>query len=110
MFINASSEYEQHPEVRKLNRLGDEHIKKIAEAYRKFEPVDGFARVVSLDEIKENDYNLNVTLYAFPEGEVEEINVGEEWEKLHGIENELIGINKKIEEYLAELEVKKWKS
>jgi type I restriction enzyme M protein len=100
LFINASSEYEQHPEVRKLNRLGDQHIKKIAEAYGKFKDVDGFARVVSLDGVKENDYNLNVTLYVFPQEKVEEIDVREEWEELHKIERSITEVEDKIEEHL----------
>ncbi|HPD61393.1 MAG TPA: class I SAM-dependent DNA methyltransferase, partial [Thermodesulfobacteriota bacterium] len=33
-FINASREHQQHPDVRKLNQLGDEHIEKIVKAYR----------------------------------------------------------------------------
>lgn len=103
LFINASSEYEQHPEVRKLNRLGGKHIEKIVEAYRNFKDVDGFARVVSLDEIRENDYNLNVTLYVFPREEVEEIDVEREWEELHRIEREILSVEKKIENYLREI-------
>ncbi|AEA47900.1 class I SAM-dependent DNA methyltransferase [Archaeoglobus veneficus] len=103
LFINASNEYEKHPEVRKLNRLGDEHIEKIVNAYREFKDVEGFCRVVSLDEIKENDYNLNVTLYVFPKEEVEEIDVAREWEELKAIEEEIRGVEGKIEEFLAEL-------
>ena len=104
LFINASKEYEQHPEVRKLNRLGDEHIKKIANAYKEFKDIKGFCKVVSLDEIKENDYNLNVTLYVFPEEEIEKIDIAKEWKELMWIEKELSEVNKKIETYLTELE------
>jgi len=103
LFINASSEYEQHPEVRKLNRLGDEHVKKVVEAYRKFEDMGGFARVVSLDEVKENDYNLNVTLYVFPEEKAEEIDMAKEWEELRRVEKEIAEVEGKIEEYLKEV-------
>ncbi|RKX39445.1 MAG: SAM-dependent DNA methyltransferase, partial [Thermotogae bacterium] len=103
LFINASKEYEQHPEVRKLNRLGDTHIDKIVNAYREFRDMEGFAKVVGIDEIKENDYNLNVTLYVFPEEEVEEIDVEKEWGELKEIEHELAEINQKIEGYLREL-------
>jgi type I restriction enzyme M protein len=42
LFINASSEFEQHPEVRKLNRLGEANIQKIVEVYGKFGANDGF--------------------------------------------------------------------
>jgi len=103
LFINASSEYERHPEVRKLNRLGEANIGKIAEAYRSFRDVEGFARVVSLDEVRENDYNLNVTLYVFPEEKVEEIDIEREWEELHKIERSIREVEDKIEGYLKEL-------
>ncbi|MBW2078266.1 MAG: N-6 DNA methylase [Deltaproteobacteria bacterium] len=103
LFINASREYEQHPEVRKLNRLGDEHIEKIAKVYKDFSETDGFSRAVGIDEIKENDFNLNVTLYVFPEEETEEIDVAEEWKELRRIEEELVGIETRIENYLMEL-------
>jgi len=103
LFINASTEYEQHPDVRKLNRLGDEHIEKIADAYREFSTLDGFSRVVALDEIRENDYNLNVTLYVFPEEEVEEINLDKEWSEIRKLEDELQKIEKKIGSYLEEV-------
>jgi len=104
LFINASLEYEKHPEVRKLNRLGEKNIEKIVKAYEEFEDVEGFARVVSLDEIKENDFNLNVTLYVFPMEEEEEIDVKAEWEELKKINEELAEVDEKIEGYLRELE------
>jgi len=104
LFINASREYEQHPEVRKLNRLGDQHINKIVKAYRNFKDTDGFAKAVELKKIEENDYNLNVTLYVFPEEEVEEIDVTREWEELRKVEREVLAIDEKIEDYLKELQ------
>ena len=103
LFINASNEYEQHPEVRKLNRLGEAHIKKIVDTYRAFKDSDGFSRVVSLEEIKENDYNLNVTLYVFPQEEIEAINVKKEWEELKKVEEEIEKTERKIKVYINEL-------
>ncbi|MHA1632384.1 MAG: class I SAM-dependent DNA methyltransferase [Candidatus Freyarchaeota archaeon] len=103
LFINASSEYEQHPEVRKLNRLGDKHIGKIAEAYRRFEDVEGFARVVGLDEVEENEFNLNVTLYVFPQEEVEEIDIAKEWEELRRVEAKIEEVESQIERDLEEI-------
>jgi type I restriction enzyme M protein len=102
-FINANKEYQQHPEVRKLNRLGDENIKKIAEAFKEFRNEDGFSKPVEIEKIKENDYNLNVTLYVFPEEETEEIDVAKEWEELRKLEGELVEVEKRIEGYLREL-------
>ena len=102
-FINASKEYQQHPEVRKLNQLGDVHIKKMAEAYKEFKNEEGFSKVIDIEKIKENDYNINVTLYVFPEEETEKIDVTKEWGELKGIEKEIFAIEEKIEGYLREL-------
>jgi len=103
LIINANKEYRQHPDVRKLNQLGPEHIQKIARAYSEFKNQDGFTRVVDIEEIKENDFNLNVTLYVFPEEEVEKIDVAKEWTELRGLEEELSKVEEKIEGYLKEI-------
>jgi len=107
IFINASNEYEKHPNVRRLNRFGEKHIRKIVDAYRKFEDIDGFARVVSLEDIKEKDYNLNVSLYVFPVVEKEEINLAEELNEFRVIEekeknavSEAIGYIEKLKSYV----------
>ncbi len=103
LFINASQEYVKHPDVRKLNMLGKENIRKISEAYASFSEEEGFSRAVSLDEIRENDYNLNVTLYVFHEEEVEEIDVENEWKELKEIEKRISQVEGRIEGYLEEL-------
>ena len=86
IIINASNEYEKHPEVRRLNKLGDEYIKKIVKAYRDFKDIEGFAKVVSIEDIEKNDFNLNVSLYVFPKVEEEDINLQEEMQKFKEIE------------------------
>jgi type I restriction enzyme M protein len=103
LFINASQEYEKHPEVRKLNILSKKNIEKIVSVYKSFGETDGISRVVSLDKIKENDYNLNVSLYVFPEEEEEEIDIVKEWRDLVIIEKEYNKINETIEEILNKL-------
>jgi type I restriction enzyme M protein len=103
LFINASQEYEQHPEVRKLNILSDKNIEKIAKVYKTFSEVDGISRVVSLDEIKENDYNLNVTLYVSPEGEIEEIDIEKEWSELRNIEGDIRKTEQTLSIFLNEV-------
>ncbi len=80
--------------------MGEKHIKKIVEAYNKFEDIKDFAKVVSHEEIRENDYNLNVTLYVFPEEKEEEIDVKKEWEELRQVENEIQKVEEKINEFL----------
>ena len=103
LFINAAEEYEQHPDVRKLNILGDKHIKKINGVYREFKEVKGFSRIVPLSEIKENNFNLNVTLYVFSEEETENIDLAQERQEVNRIEKELSKIETKIDGYLKEI-------
>jgi type I restriction enzyme M protein len=103
LFINASNEFEKHPEVRKLNQLSDKNIKKIVSAYKEYQDEEGFSRAVDRKEIEENEYNLNVTLYVYPEEEIEEIDVMQEWKELKVIDREIGDVEKKIEGYLVEL-------
>jgi type I restriction enzyme M protein len=104
LFINASKEYEQHPDVRKLNWLSETHIERIAKAYRDFSNETNFSKVISLDDMKENDYNLNVTLYVFPDEQLEKIDVNREWDELKTIEKELIDVEEKINHFLREIQ------
>jgi type I restriction enzyme M protein len=103
LFVNASGEFEQHPEVRKLNILGKKHIEKIAGVYRSFGEEKGFSRVVGLDEIRQNDYNLNVTLYVMAEEEGEQIDIAKEYKELKELEREKQEIANKLEQYISEL-------
>jgi type I restriction enzyme M protein len=61
LFINADREYF---EGRAQNYLYPEHIEKIVSTWEAFEDVPAFARVVSRDELRENDDNLNIRRYA----------------------------------------------
>jgi len=103
LFINASDEFEQHPEVRKLNKLGDKHIRKMADIYKNFKKEEGFSQIVRLDEIKENDYNLNVTLYVMPIVKGEKIDVAKEYSELKQLEKEKLEIGDKLDQYVSEI-------
>lgn len=48
----------------KQNVMTAEHIGKVIEAVRARADVDKFAKVASFEEIKENDYNLNIPRYV----------------------------------------------
>jgi type I restriction enzyme M protein len=61
LFINADREFY---EGRAQNYLLPEHIEKIASAYEAFEDIPSFARVVTREELRENDDNLNIRRYA----------------------------------------------
>lgn len=48
----------------KQNKLRACDVKKIADTYRERKDVPGFSRVVSRDEIRKNEYNLNIPRYV----------------------------------------------
>jgi type I restriction enzyme M protein len=72
LFINADRDFR---EGRAQNYLEPEHIEKIIAAYRAFEDVPAFARVVSRAELAENDDNLNIRRYVdtTPEPEPQDV-------------------------------------
>ncbi|RLT91617.1 MULTISPECIES: type I restriction-modification system subunit M [unclassified Ketobacter] len=100
MFIDASREFKAG---KNQNLLTEDNIRKIVETYQNGESVDKYAYVASLDEIKENDYNLNIPRYVDTFEEEEEIDlmaVRAEREKLKAQLAELEG---EMAGYLAEL-------
>jgi type I restriction enzyme M protein len=103
LFINASSEYKPHPEIRKLNILADEHVEKIVKTYREYKEQPGFSRIVPIEEVKKNDYSLNVTLYVTPIEEEERIDILKEYSELKQIEEEKNKILQKIDHIMIEL-------
>lgn len=46
------------------NKLRNEDINKIVDTYLNRKDVDKYAHVANLDEIKENEYNLNIPRYV----------------------------------------------
>ncbi|MEM4615901.1 MAG: class I SAM-dependent DNA methyltransferase [Archaeoglobaceae archaeon] len=103
IFINASNEFEKHSEIKRLNQLGEKNIERIVNAYREFKDAEGFSKVVSLEEIAKNDFNLNVTLYVFPLEKSEEIDVFKEFEELKALEMERAEIMTKLEGYIQQI-------
>ncbi|MEI4789106.1 type I restriction-modification system subunit M [Bacillus sp. FJAT-53060] len=61
LFIDASKEFTKG---KNQNKLSTENIDKIVETYQKREDVEKYAHVASFEEIKENDFNLNIPRYV----------------------------------------------
>lgn len=72
LFIDAS---EQFTKITKKNILESTHINTIVEAYAKREDIEHFSRLVSLEEIRANDYNLSTSTYITPKDTREVINI-----------------------------------
>ena len=86
-----------------MNILSKDNINNIAEAYRKFEDITGFSRVVDVKEIEDNDFNLNVSLYVMPIEEGEKIDIFKEYSELKKLEEEKHKISQELDEILTQL-------
>lgn len=61
MLINASQEFEKG---RPKNFIPDAGIHRIVETYHGWKPVEKFARLITLAEAEQNDYNLSPSRYV----------------------------------------------
>ena len=61
LFINADRDYRAE---RAQNHLRPRDEEKIASAYYNFTDIDGFAKIVTIDELAENNFNCNIRRYA----------------------------------------------
>ena len=61
LFINGELEYE---EGKNQNRLRDQDIEKIVSIFDRYSDEKRYSKIVSMEEIRENDYNLNIRRYA----------------------------------------------
>ena len=100
LFINAAECFEKG---KKQNVLEDKHIDKIVEAYRTRSEEERFSRRVSLKEIKENDYNLNITRYVSLAQEEVQIDLSENHKTLVKLEEKIRDSREKLNGFLKEL-------
>ncbi|MEH6948312.1 type I restriction-modification system subunit M [Bacillus sp. JJ634] len=100
LFIAAEDEYQ---EGKNQNTLRDEDIQKIISAFDAYEEVEKYARVVSLDEIKDNDYNLNITRYVDKSEEEEQVDLTAVLQDIKGLEDKRSINKEKLDAYLQEL-------
>lgn len=99
LFINAGEEYCKHPEIRRLNILAHDHIEKIVNTYKEFKSVKGSSKVVDLKEIRENEYDLNVPLYAPLLREEKSVDLNQVYVQFQKFEEEKM-IKKRVTDYL----------
>lgn len=61
LFIDGSNDFQKD---KNKNKLSEENINKIIDTYEKRETIDKYSYLASLEDIKENDYNLNIPRYV----------------------------------------------
>lgn len=104
LFIDASKYFTK---VKNKNILKDEDVDRIVNAYKDRKNIDKFAHLASLDEIKENDYNLNIPRYVDTSEEEEPIDLNEVLKNISDIRAEEAKLEGEIKEQLKILGVLK---
>lgn len=100
LFIDASKEFEK---IKTQNKLRIEHISKIIETYRNRSEIEKYSHSATLQEIKDNDFNLNIPRYVDTFEEEEEIDIHAIMNEIKELEAKRVELDKEIEVYLKEL-------
>lgn len=90
-------------EGKRQNKLRKEDIQKIVTAYNEYRTVEKYCRPVPLDEIRANDYNLNITRYINVSEEEETIDVQNVLDELKALKVERSDVENKMNVFLKEL-------
>ena len=100
LFIDASNEFEKG---KNQNNLTDENVEKIVNTFVNREVIDKYSYVASMDEIRENDYNLNIPRYVDTFEEEEPIDLVAVSERIASIDKEIAKLDDELAVYLREL-------
>jgi type I restriction enzyme M protein len=108
LFIDASQRYES---AKNQNRLRAKDIDDIVNTYRQFNEgkllpgivEDKFSYVAKFDEIKENEFNLNIPRYVDTFEEEPEVDIAAVQKEIDKLEEELKTVQAEMGKYLKEL-------
>lgn len=103
LFIDASREFVSG---KNQNTLSSEHISKIVETYKKRSEIEKYSHLATFNEIKENDFNLNIPRYVDTFEEEPEIDIAATQKRILELEQELAKTQSQMQEYLKELGLK----
>jgi len=102
LFIDASQYYEK---VKTQNYLRDEDVDRIVDTYAKRITINKYSYVASLDEVRENDYNLNIPRYVDTFEEEEPVDIDAVASELKVLETEMKDTDKTIAGFCKELNI-----
>ncbi|HCM90004.1 MULTISPECIES: type I restriction-modification system subunit M [Vagococcus] len=100
LFIDASKEFGKQ---KSQNHLRPEDVDKIVETVINRETIEKYSYVASLDEIKENDYNLNIPRYVDTFEEEEPVDMESVADQLIEVEEQLNNSTQKLMTMFQEL-------
>ena len=100
LFINAAEHFEKG---KRQNYLKPEHIEKIVDTYKRRKKENRYSRPVEMEEIRENDYNLNISRYVSTAVTEPEIDLKATHAELVEAENKIKEAKDKHNTFLKEL-------
>ncbi|WP_263641257.1 SAM-dependent methyltransferase [Methanobrevibacter arboriphilus] len=99
LFIDASKNFKK---VKNQNMFRDNDIDKIIEVYSNRVEIEKFSHIATIDEIRENDFNLNIPRYV-DTFEEELIDSNKIINEIKEIDNKVEAIDEEIKKYCDEL-------
>ena len=102
LFIDASGEG-RYIKDKTQNKLTDKNIQDILDAYDNRKTIEKFSHLATYDEIKGNEFNLNIPRYVDTFEEEEIIDIDEVRNNIKNIKTELADVEKQLNKYLEEL-------
>ncbi|MDD3771747.1 MAG: type I restriction-modification system subunit M [Weeksellaceae bacterium] len=100
LFINASEQFEKG---KRQNTLSEKHLDNIVETYKFRNERERYSRRVLMDEIKKNDFNLNISRYVSTSEDEIQIDLKEVNKKMISINESIKTNTDKHNEFLKEL-------
>jgi type I restriction enzyme M protein len=100
LLINASKEFVPR---KKQNTLSEENIRRIVDAYKEFKNIEKFAKVITIEEARQADYNLSPSRFVSIAEEEEYRSIGKIIEELKRLEVERKIIEEKLSAILNQL-------
>ena len=99
-FIDASKEYVAG---KNQNSLSEENVCKIHRAFKARGEINGYSRNVSIGEVIENDFNLNISRYIDDFEEEDDLDLDEELVKRKALQCELKTLECEMDNFLFQI-------
>lgn len=100
LFIDASNDFDKQ---KNQNKLLPEHLDKIIDAFTQRQNIDKYAKVATLQEVKDNDYNLNIPRYVDTFEAEDEIDLNAIAQQLKDLEKQSQKTDEVIADFCKEL-------
>ena len=102
LFIDASGD-NHYEKGKNQNKLREEDLQEIQRVYENYETVDKYSYVASAEEIKDNDYNLNIPRYVDTFEEEEMVDMDVVAQNISNIKSQIAEVEAQMAKYLEEL-------